>query len=95
MARLAARKGTKEPITSPQEQPRPATPVTGAPGALWGYCPKCSAPGEYRDKPNASGAWGKDRCQNGHTYASMDAMLRPLVAAHVPANPRPRRRGRK
>lgn len=41
-------------------------PVLFAKGALYGYCPKCGAPAIRR-------AEGKDHCQRGHTYPSLEA----------------------
>ncbi len=36
----------------------------------YGYCPKCGAPGEKREKrPN-----GNDICENGCTYPSRDSL---------------------
>lgn len=44
-----------------------------APGAVYGYCPQCGAPGEMRERrPN-----GNDRCQRGHKYPSVKATERP------------------
>ena len=48
----------------------PSGPVIFAVGALYGYCPRCSAPGVMRERrPN-----GNDRCQHGHSYPSMSAL---------------------
>lgn len=41
-------------------------PVLFAKGALYGYCPKCGAPGIRR-------ANDKDTCQRGHTLPSVDS----------------------
>ncbi len=49
----------------------PAKPVKYAKGALWGYCPKCGAPGEMRNGE------GKDRCQRKHYYPSIEAKAAP------------------
>lgn len=36
----------------------------------YGYCPKCGSPGRIRERrPN-----GNDRCENGHTYPSREAV---------------------
>jgi hypothetical protein len=43
------------------------TPVLFAKGALYGYCPKCGAPGIRR-------ANDKDTCQRGHSYPSVEAL---------------------
>ncbi len=48
--------------------------VWRAPGALYGYCPKCGAPGEMRERNDGK---GKDRCQRKHTYATTLAVWRP------------------
>jgi hypothetical protein len=69
----------------------PAVPVTRVPGALWGYCPRCGAPGEFRAKP-VDGKWGKDRCQNGHQYPSLEAVARAGGAAPNPPAPAKRRK---
>lgn len=47
---------------------RDAQPVLFAKGALYGYCPRCGAPGEMRDDR------GYDRCQNKHNYKSVEAL---------------------
>lgn len=40
---------------------------------LYGYCPKCGAPGKKRERrPN-----GNDICENGCVYPSRDALLEP------------------
>lgn len=58
------------------------SPVSVVPGAMYGYCPRCSAPVIRRDKP-VGDKWGKDHCQTGHTFPSLEALARPLVAAPV------------
>ena len=45
--------------------------VLYAPGALYGYCPKCGAPGERR-------TYEGDRCQQWHKYPSNEATERPM-----------------
>lgn len=53
-------------------------PVTFVPGAMYGYCPKCGAPGEMRTRgPN-----GTDRCQRKHTYPSIEAVAAAHLAQH-------------
>lgn len=47
-----------------------AGPVLFAKGALYGYCPRCAAPGIRRRA-------GKDLCQGGHEYPSMQAKDTP------------------
>lgn len=50
-------------------------PVLFAPGALYGYCPKCGAPGEMRQgRPD-----GNDRCQRKHSYPSREATRTPIA----------------
>jgi hypothetical protein len=44
--------------------------------APYGYCPKCGARGEYRERrPN-----GSDQCVRGHVYPSRDAVKAETVA---------------
>lgn len=39
---------------------------------VYGFCPHCDAPGELRERrPN-----GNDKCSNGHTYPSKEAVYR-------------------
>lgn len=52
-------------------------PVLHAPGALYGYCPRCGAPGVSRLAPT-EGADKRDMCQQGHKYPSGEATLRPI-----------------
>lgn len=40
---------------------------------LYGYCPKCGAPGKMRERRLN----GNDICQNGHTYPSASAVKPP------------------
>lgn len=54
-------------------------PVRFAPGALYGYCPRCGSPGEYRDHKK----W-KDRCQEDHVYDSMAATEKPVAKPKTP-----------
>lgn len=62
-------------------------PVLFAPGALYGYCPRCGAPGEMRERrPN-----GDDRCQSGHKYPSATATERPNGTA-LKSKPKPKRK---
>jgi thioesterase domain-containing protein len=43
--------------------------------AVYGYCPKCGAPGVSRERqPN-----GDDVCERGHTYKSAEAVSRPKL----------------
>lgn len=51
----------------------PVIPVSRAPGALYGYCPRCGAPGEMRERR----PYGDDRCQKGHKYPSREALAAP------------------
>lgn len=46
----------------------PPQPVLYCLGAVYGFCPRCGAPGEMRDHK------GRDRCQNGHSYTSLEAV---------------------
>lgn len=40
----------------------------------YGYCPKCGAPGRFRERrPN-----GNDTCETGHTYRSDNALSRAI-----------------
>lgn len=42
---------------------------------VYGYCPKCGAPGKSRERrPN-----GDDRCDNDHRYPSKNATKTPIV----------------
>ena len=52
--------------------------VWNAPGALYGFCPKCGAPGEMRESIDGA---GKDRCQRKHTYPSAQAVKSPGMAS--------------
>lgn len=48
-----------------------ATKMVGEKCHPYGYCPICGAPGVMRERrPN-----GDDRCANGHTYPSKDAVM--------------------
>lgn len=50
-----------------------------APGAVYGYCPKCGAAGEMREKTDGT---GKDRCERKHVYPSAEAVkTRPTGGA--------------
>lgn len=54
-------------------------PVRFAPGAMYGYCPRCGSPVEMRERrPN-----GNDRCQNQHTYPSIESVVAPHLAKHA------------
>lgn len=78
MARVKpALKSTVVAETVPQE--RPPEPVKLVPGAMFGYCPKCSAPVEMREITSGGPPWGKDRCQGKHMFPSMQALPAPLV----------------
>lgn len=65
------------------EDPR-ARPVLYAQGALYGYCPTCGAPGEWRERPPGDPP-GRDRCQRKHVYPSMDALSMAGEPAKQPA----------
>lgn len=45
--------------------------VWNALGALYGYCPRCGAPGEMRESIDGT---GRDRCQRKHYYKSTEAV---------------------
>jgi hypothetical protein len=78
------------PPTDTVQEQKPAEPVKLVPGAMFGFCPKCSAPVEMREITTGGPPWGKDRCQNKHVFPSMQAMARPLVAPVAP-----KKKGRK
>ncbi len=40
-----------------------------------GYCPKCQAPGRWRERR----PFGNDTCENGHTYPSSEATTEPTT----------------
>jgi hypothetical protein len=49
-----------------------------ATSSVYGYCPRCGAPGVMRERrPN-----GNDRCEEGHTYPSAQALPAPKWAKH-------------
>ena len=41
--------------------------------AMYGYCPKCGARGQQRERRIN----GNDKCENGCTYPSRDALPEP------------------
>ena len=41
--------------------------------SVYGYCPKCGAPGHSRERRLN----GDDKCTNGHKYPSRDANKEP------------------
>jgi hypothetical protein len=46
-------------------------------GALYGFCPRCGAPGEMRESIDGT---GKDRCQRKHYYKSTEAVMSANLA---------------
>jgi hypothetical protein len=55
-------------------------------GALYGYCPRCGAPGEMREAIDGS---GRDRCQNKHSYKSIEAVSKDSIAQSKRGNDGP------
>ena len=66
-----------------------APPAALVPVSAYGKCPICGANGKSRERrPN-----GNDRCENGHTYPSRNAVQAPPAAAVPVQNREPTRTG--
>ena len=44
--------------------------------SVYGYCPRCGAPGKYRERRLD----GDDTCENGHKYKSTNSRVTPKMA---------------
>ena len=51
--------------------------------APYGYCPTCGGLGRSRERRPG----GNDRCENGHTYPSANAVKNTLLPAPLPSLP--------